>query len=85
MKFPVTWGKLLLTKGGGGIFNKMKTSSFILGEKSRGSDAVQNQWMIRSAVFVLETIKPKCFWGENAPGLFTSGIHLIHQYIQYIQ
>ena len=33
---------------------------------------MQNQWMIRSAVFVLETVKPKCFWGENAPGLFTS-------------
>jgi hypothetical protein len=22
-------------------------------------------------MFVLSTIKPKCFWGENAPGLYT--------------
>ena len=31
----------------------------ISGEKSRGSDAVQNVWMIRSAEFVLSNIRPK--------------------------
>ena len=47
---------------------------YFLGEKSRGSDAVQNVWMIRSAEFVLTKIRPKVFWGENAPGLFTVGM-----------
>ena len=52
-----------------------------LGAKSRGSDAVQNVWMINSANFVLTKIRPKVFWGENAPGLFTTGII----YIQLIR
>lgn len=38
---------------------------------SRGADAIQNQWMYRTAHFVLTHIKPKVLWGENAPGLFT--------------
>jgi len=37
----------------------------------RGSDAAQNDWMYNTSKFVLENIKPKVFWGENAPGLFT--------------
>lgn len=41
-------------------------------DRSRGSDAVQNKWMYDSAKFVLENIKPKVFWGENAPTLFTN-------------
>lgn len=41
-------------------------------DKARGSDAVQNEWMYRSAMVVLEKIKPKVFWGENAPGLYTT-------------
>ncbi|MCK9574616.1 MAG: DNA cytosine methyltransferase [Candidatus Pacearchaeota archaeon] len=40
-------------------------------EMSRGSDAIQNQWMYKSARFVLEHVKPKVLWGENAPALFT--------------
>jgi site-specific DNA-cytosine methylase len=39
--------------------------------KSRGADAAQNEWMYRSANFVLENIRPKVFFGENAPGLFS--------------
>jgi len=39
---------------------------------ARGSDAVQNDWMYRSANWVLENLRPKVFWGENAPGLYTS-------------
>jgi len=42
------------------------------GASGRGSDAVQNEWMIKSAQFVLENVKPKVLWGENAPGLFLS-------------
>jgi len=40
------------------------------GQSARGADAVQNDWMLKSAQFVLSFIKPKCLWGENAPGLF---------------
>jgi len=39
---------------------------------SRGSDAVQNEWIYKTTKFVLEYIKPKVLWGENAPGLFTN-------------
>jgi site-specific DNA-cytosine methylase len=38
---------------------------------SRGSDAVQNKWMYESSAYILEHVKPKVLWGENAPGLFT--------------
>lgn len=38
---------------------------------SRGSDAVQNKWMYESSEYILEHVKPKVLWGENAPGLFT--------------
>ena len=41
-------------------------------EMSRGADAIQNQWMYRTAHFVLTHIKPKVLWGENAPALFTT-------------
>jgi site-specific DNA-cytosine methylase len=36
------------------------------------ADAVQNDWMYKTADFVLEKLKPKVFWGENAPTLFTN-------------
>ena len=39
---------------------------------SRGTDAEKNKWMFDSAEYVLGRIKPKVFWGENAPGLFTT-------------
>ena len=38
--------------------------------KKRGADAPQNDWMYKTAEFVMETMQPKVFWGENAPGLF---------------
>ncbi len=38
---------------------------------SRGADAVQNKWMYDSSNYILEHVKPKVLWGENAPGLFT--------------
>jgi site-specific DNA-cytosine methylase len=40
--------------------------------KARGSDAEQNHWMYASSRYILENVKPRVLWGENAPGLFTS-------------
>lgn len=34
-----------------------------------GGYAPQNQWMYKSAEFILEKIKPTVYWGENAPAL----------------
>lgn len=33
------------------------------------SSSSTNDWMVKSAKYVLETIQPKVFWGENAPRL----------------
>lgn len=41
-------------------------------EKARGADAIQNEWMYKSSNYVLENVKPKVLWGENAPGLYTA-------------
>lgn len=38
------------------------------GDKA-GGNAPQNQWMYKSAEFVLSNIKPTVYWGENAPAL----------------
>jgi site-specific DNA-cytosine methylase len=34
-----------------------------------GEHNPNNQYMLRSAEYVLGTLKPKVYWGENAPGL----------------
>lgn len=31
-----------------------------------------NKWLIESANFITGKLKPKVFWGENAPGLYTN-------------
>ena len=36
---------------------------------SSSTDNKANDWMIESAKYVLSRVKPKCFWGENAPRL----------------
>ena len=36
------------------------------------ADAEANNWMLESSKYVLENIKPRVFWGENAPGLYGS-------------
>ena len=36
---------------------------------SYGSDNEANKWMYETANYVLGNVKPKVFWGENAPGL----------------
>jgi len=50
----------------------MNTSKKEGSSSARGADAQQNQWMYKSAEFILENVKPKVFWGENAPGLYTN-------------
>jgi site-specific DNA-cytosine methylase len=50
----------------------MLNSSRGKNEKSRGADAIQNEWLYKSADYVLDNIKPKVFFGENAPALFDS-------------
>ena len=37
-----------------------------LGHKA-SPDAAANDWMYKTAEFVLESLKPECFWGENSP------------------
>lgn len=36
------------------------------------ADADANNWMLESSEYVLKNLKPKVFWGENAPGLYGS-------------
>lgn len=43
----------------------------MLNTKSSADSAV-NEWLYRSTDFVLQHIKPKVLWGENAPALYTS-------------
>lgn len=38
---------------------------------SSGADNATNDWMYESSEYVLENIKPKILWGENAPALST--------------
>lgn len=46
--------------------------------KARGGDAVQNDWLYKTSRLVLEQIKPRVHWGENAPGLYTNmGIKVV--------
>ena len=40
------------------------------GQAARGADAVQNDWMIKTAEYVLGDVRPQVYWGENAPALF---------------
>ena len=35
------------------------------------SDSSVNDWMVRSAEYILEDLRPDVFWGENAPRLAT--------------
>lgn len=36
---------------------------------SSSSDSSTNDWMVKSAEYVIESIRPTVFWGENAPRL----------------
>lgn len=39
--------------------------------RSKETRESKNYWMYESAKTVLSQVRPKVFWGENAPGLFT--------------
>ena len=39
---------------------------------SYGEENQNNQWMEKSTTFILNNIKPKVLWGENAPALATT-------------
>ena len=48
--------------------------------------AKMNTWMLNTAKFVTEEVRPKVFWGENAPGLFTgSGETVKNQFLAQAQ
>jgi len=51
------------------------------GEEGRGSCAVQNDWMLKSAQFVLSTVRPKVLWGENAPALYQGAELLVQKLV----
>lgn len=38
---------------------------------NRGADNATNNWLYKSAEYILGTIKPKVYFGENAPGLYS--------------
>jgi site-specific DNA-cytosine methylase len=44
----------------------------LMNSSNRGADAPQNEWMFKSTQYVLESLRPKVLFGENAPGLFTN-------------
>ncbi len=46
-------------------------------DMSRGACAAQNEWMYKAAEFVLNHIKPRVYWGEMAPALFTNSGKLV--------
>ena len=42
-----------------------------LNTATRSADNETNNWLYKVADFTLSTIKPKVYWGENAPGLYS--------------
>ena len=51
---------------------------------SSSADSAVNDWMRNTAELVLSTVKPKVFWGENAPALFTHKGRLVVKSLQDI-
>jgi len=39
--------------------------------RTSGADSSVNEWMYKTAEYVLSEIRPEVFWGENAPRLFS--------------
>lgn len=44
----------------------------MLGSGSKERRDQMNYWLFESAKFVTSKLRPRAFWGENAPGLYTS-------------
>ena len=42
-----------------------------LNTANRSADNATNNWLYKSAEYILGTIKPKVYFGENAPGLYS--------------
>jgi len=42
-----------------------------LSSLSTKKDCAKNEWMLKTSELVLEGMRPKVLWGENAPALFT--------------
>lgn len=42
-----------------------------LNTATKGADNATNNWLYKVAEFTLKNIKPKVYWGENAPGLYS--------------
>lgn len=56
----------------------------MLSSGSAEQRATQNQWMLKSAEYVLGTLRPKVFWGENAPTLYTNRGQEIKEFFQNV-
>jgi site-specific DNA-cytosine methylase len=46
--------------------------------------AKMNHWMLESAEFVTGKVRPKVFWGENAPALYSNGGALMRDQLREI-
>ena len=53
--------------------------------QGRGADAPMNDWLYLSATYVLKNIRPKCYWGENAPGLFMPAGHEVVKKLRLVK
>ena len=48
----------------------LTTSEDSYSSREEDEEASHNEWMYKCCQYVLGAIKPRCYWGENAPGLF---------------
>jgi len=56
----------------------------LLSSGSEEHRATMNEWMLKTARFVTGEVKPKVFWGENAPGLYTTKGTQVRQQLREI-
>lgn len=56
----------------------------LLSSGSAEQRAGMNSWMMKSAEFVTGELKPKVFWGENAPGLYSNGGKAVREQLRSI-
>ena len=56
----------------------------LLSSGSPEQRAKMNHWMLESARFVTEEVKPKVFWGENAPALYSHGGAIVREQLRNI-
>ena len=56
----------------------------LLSSGSAEQRAKMNHWMLESARFVTEEVRPKVFWGENAPALYSHGGKIVRDQLKEI-